>query len=291
VAVTSDDRIGGLGQPILDTEWVADPARRSPLWVEALVILWLLVVYDAVNNLSALRLKSALAHGRSILRIENLLHLNPELSLNAWASAHRALALPMADFYDTAHFVVTLALVALLWWRYPKLYRPLRNTLVLINVVGFVVFWLYPLAPPRMLVGAGFIDVVAVTHAIGSWQVGTLASQANELAAMPSLHVAWSCWSSLAVWRILDGRRWRAVVWAYPVMTAIIVMATANHYFFDCLGGLLTILVAYGLAQLLTALGKRPAVRARLQPIQSRVQSRSKQARDWVQDRSWYPAH
>jgi uncharacterized membrane protein YkvA (DUF1232 family) len=287
VAVTSNDRLGGLGQPIVDTEWVADAPRRSPLWVEALVILWLLVFYDAINNLSSLRLQSALAHGRSILRFENLWHLNPEFTLNVWANAHRAFALPMADFYDTAHFVVTLSLVALLWWRYPKLYRPLRNTLVLINVVGFVVFWLYPLAPPRMLAGAGFIDVVAVTHAIGSWQVGTLASQANELAAMPSLHVAWACWSSLAVWRILDGRRWRAVVLAYPVMTALIVMATANHYFLDCIGGLLTILVAYGLAQLLGVVGRRPAVRAWLQPIQTCT----KRAGDWLRDRSWYPAH
>lgn len=257
MAVTSDDRLGELERPILDTEWSDGPQRRSPLWLEALVIAWLLVIYDAVNNLSALRLKSALAHGRSILRVENLLHFNPELTLNAWANAHRAFALPMADFYDTAHFVITLSLVALLWWRYPKLYRPLRNTLVLINVVGFVVFWLYPLAPPRMLAGAGFIDVVAVTHAIGSWQVGTLASQANELAAMPSLHVAWACWSSLSVWRILAGRRWRAVVVIYPVMTGVIVMATANHYFFDCLGGLLTILVAYGLAKVFSALRNR----------------------------------
>jgi uncharacterized membrane protein YkvA (DUF1232 family) len=261
MAVTSDNRLGAPSPPILDTEWSAGPRRRSPLWVEALVILWLLVFYDAINNLSTLRLPSALAHGRSILRLENTLHLNPELALNAWANLHRVLALPMADFYDTAHFVVTLGLVALLWWRYPNLYRPLRNTLVLINVIGFVVFWLYPLAPPRMLAGSGFIDVVAVTHAIGSWQVGALASQANELAAMPSLHVAWACWSSLAVWRILDGRRWRAVVAVYPVMTAVIVMATANHYFLDCLAGVLTILVAYGLAQLMTLAGK--GIRAR----------------------------
>jgi uncharacterized membrane protein YkvA (DUF1232 family) len=187
------------------------------------------------------------------LHFENVLHLNPELSLNAWAAAHRALALPMADFYDTAHFVVTLAMVALLWWRYPSLYRPLRNSLVLINVIGFLVFWAYPLAPPRMLPTAGFVDVVAVTHALGSWRTSAVASQANELAAMPSLHVAWACWTSFALWRVLASRRWRLLALAYPVMTSLVVIATANHFLLDVVAGLATVAAASGVANLLGA--------------------------------------
>jgi uncharacterized membrane protein YkvA (DUF1232 family) len=250
----------------LDTEWLDQPPQRSPLWVEVLVIVWLCWLYDEINNLSPLRLHTALAHGSSLLHFENIWHLNPERSINAWAALHSAIALPMADFYDTAHFVVTLGLVVLLWWRYPHLYRPLRNTLVLINVVGFLVFWAYPLAPPRMLASAGFVDVVAVTHAWGSWRSGVVASQANELAAMPSLHIAWACWSSLAVWRMLPGRRWRAVVVVYPIMTALIVMATANHYFLDVVGGLATVLVAYWLAKALSTLAQWPSIRAWLLP-------------------------
>jgi uncharacterized membrane protein YkvA (DUF1232 family) len=215
------------------------------------VIVWLCWLYDEINNLSPLRLQAALHHASSILHFETVWHLNPELSLNTWAAAHRALALPMADFYDTAHFAVTLGIVALLWWRYPEQYRPLRNTLVLINVIGFLVFWAYPLAPPRMLPAAGFIDVVAVTHAVGSWRTSAMASQANELAAMPSLHMAWASWSAIAAWRILPGRRWRWAVLIYPAMTALIVMATANHFLLDVVAGLATVLAAGGLALIL----------------------------------------
>jgi uncharacterized membrane protein YkvA (DUF1232 family) len=222
--------------------------------VEALVIVWLCWLYDAMNNLSPLRLHTALSHAVSILHFENVWHLNPELSLNAWAAAHSAIALPMADFYDTAHFVVTLSVVALLWWRYPHLYRPLRNTLVLINVIGFLVFWAYPLAPPRMLPAAGFVDVVAVTHALGSWRTSAMASQANELAAMPSLHIAWACWTSAALWQILRGRRWRGVLFIYPAMTALVVMATANHFLLDVVAGLVTVVAASGGACLLSTL-------------------------------------
>ncbi len=252
MAVTSDNRIR-LRKPIVDTEWL-EPRRRSPLWVEALVILWLCWLYDAMNNLSPLRLRTALGHAVSILHFENVWHLNPELSLNAWAAAHSAIALPMADFYDTAHFVVTLSVVALLWWRYPHLYRPLRNSLVLINVIGFLVFWAYPLAPPRMLPSAGFVDVVAVTHALGSWRTSAMASQANELAAMPSLHMAWACWTTAALWQVLRARRGRPLLLIYPAMTALVVMATANHFLLDVIAGLATVAAAAGLAALLSTL-------------------------------------
>ncbi|MDQ6613426.1 MAG: phosphatase PAP2 family protein [Actinomycetota bacterium] len=248
MAVTSD-RLGRI-RPILDTEWLDEPRRRSPLWVEVLVVVWLCWLYDAISNLSPLRLHAAMAHATSILHFENVWHLNPELSLNTWAAAHRAIALPMADFYDTAHFVVTLGVVAWLWWRHPGLYRPLRNSLVFINVIGFLVFWAYPLAPPRMMYASGFIDVVAVTHAWGSWRTSAVASQANELAAMPSLHVAWACWTSVALWHILGHRRWRILALAYPVMTALVVMATANHFLLDVVAGVATVAAASGVAAL-----------------------------------------
>jgi hypothetical protein len=125
------------------------------------------------------------------------LHLSPELALDHWLASHHTLGLVISDYYDNAHFVVTLSLLALLWWRRADLYRPLRNSLVLMNLLAFAVFWRYPVAPPRML--DGFIDVVSSTHAIGSWHSGALASHANELAAMPSLHIAWAAWCSFAL--------------------------------------------------------------------------------------------
>jgi PAP2 superfamily protein len=222
--------------------------RRPPLWGEALVIASLCWLYDETINISPLRLPTALAHARSVLAFERAWHLDVEFALNGWAAAHRALALPLADFYDTAHFVVTLGLVAVLWWRHPERYRPLRNALVLTNVIGFIVFWAYPLAPPRMLGGVGFVDLVATTHAWGSWHSGALASQANELAAMPSLHIAWACWSAAAVATVARKRatRWLSIL--YPVATAIAVIATANHFLMDVLAGAATAGVAGAVA-------------------------------------------
>jgi hypothetical protein len=215
------------------------------------VLVWLLWAYDAITNLPAEREHEALRHGFAVLHLEQRLHLDPERALNRWLDHHHLLGLLAGDYYDNLHFIVTLGVVGWLWWRHPRQYRPLRTTLVLINVVGFVVYWVYPMAPPRLLPGQHFADIVALTHAIGGWHSGALSKAANQFAAMPSLHLAWASWSALAVWTILRGRRWAWTVWLYPAFTVVVVMATGNHFLSDCVAGVATTavcaLVAYRL--------------------------------------------
>ncbi|HMD56156.1 MAG TPA: phosphatase PAP2 family protein [Solirubrobacteraceae bacterium] len=230
-----------LAEPLIRAPQ-AQSTRRTRWWVEVLAIVWLCWVYDAITNFAPLRVHLALAHARGVLDLERSLHLDPELSLDRWLAGHHTLGLLLSDYYDNAHFIVTLGLLGWLWWRRADIYRPLRNCLVLVNVFGFIVFWLYPVAPPRML--PGFADIVASTHAIGSWHTGALASHANELAAMPSLHIAWAGWCTIALWQISDRRSVRALASAYPLLTAFAVLSTGNHFVLDILGGLLVLVLA-----------------------------------------------
>jgi hypothetical protein len=225
----------------------ARPAReggsvvpRTRWWVEALVIVWLCWVYDAINNLAPLRVHAALAHGWGVLHLERSLGLDPEVALNRWLADHHTLGLLLSDYYDNAHFIVTLGLLGWLWYRRADIYRPLRNVLVAINVLGLAVFWLYPTAPPRLLAGGGFDDVVASTGALGGWHTGPLAAAANQFAAMPSLHMAWAVWCSVVMWS-LSRRLWvRVVAVVYPCVTCVAVLATGNHYLLDVLAGVAT---------------------------------------------------
>jgi PAP2 superfamily len=221
-----------------------DDTRRPHWWAEVLVIVWLCWVYDAINNLAPLRRASAYAHATAALHLEQQLHIDPEATLDHWLAGHHTLALWVSNYYDNAHFAVTLALVGWLWWKYPVLYRPLRTSLVLTNVIALAVFWLYPMAPPRLFDPQRYLDVVASTHAFGSWHAGTLATAANQLAAMPSLHISWAVWSALALSRIFAGRRWTPIVWLYPCVTTLAVLATGNHWVLDVVGGLVVIVVS-----------------------------------------------
>jgi hypothetical protein len=206
--------------------------------VELAVIAFLGWIYDWLQSLAPLRRALAFAHGRAVLSFEQRFGLAPERALNHWLDHHYLLAYVSSDFYDNAIFGVTLGLAAWIWWRRPDLYRPLRNDLVLANLIGFTVFWLYPVAPPRML--PGFIDVVAKVGGLGSWH-STLINSADQLAAMPSMHLAWAVWCSLVAWRLASRGPWRwvagALGTAYPLSTAFVVMGTANHYLLDVAAG------------------------------------------------------
>jgi hypothetical protein len=228
---------------------IAQEPTRTRWWIEVLAIVWLCWIYDAITNLAPLRLHTALAHAREILNAERALHVDPERSLDHWLAAHHAVGVVLSYYYDNAHFVVTLGLLGYTWWRRADIYRPLRNSLVLANVLAFVVFWRFPVAPPRML--PGFTDVVAASHTVGSWHTGALASQANQLAAMPSLHIAWAVWCTLVIWRITS-RRWLRVLGViYPFVTAFAVLSTGNHFVFDIFGGLVTIAASVLIVRLL----------------------------------------
>ncbi len=225
---------------------VPEKVPRPPWWLESLVLVWLLWAYDAISGLAPLRRGVALDHARRVWALEHHLHVAVESSLDHWLAAHHLLGLWLSDYYNNAHFVVTVGLVVWLWWRHPEHYRSLRTGLVLLNVAAFVIYWLYPMAPPRLVPGGRIADVVAVTHAFGSWHSGTLASvsNANQLAAMPSVHVAWALWSAWALWRVFRSRRGAALVWAYPALTTLVVLGTGNHFVVDVLAGVAVTVLA-----------------------------------------------
>jgi hypothetical protein len=243
-------------------ERASDRPARSAWWGELLAVVWLAFLYDVVTGLAPTREALALAHGRSILSLERSLGIDPELALNRWLSAHHTLGAISSYYYDVAHFAATLVLLGWLWLRRADIYRPLRSTLVLINVLGLLVFWLCPVAPPRMLLASGFSDVVAASHTLGSWHSGALAREADQFGAMPSLHLAWAAWCGLAIWRMSArwqqlerrwgrARRWaRALALIYPALTALAVLATGNHYLLDVLAGVATCALAVGLVRL-----------------------------------------
>jgi len=207
---------------------------------ELAVIAVLLVVYDRVRALADVRSSVADAHGWSILHVESVLHLRIEDNLNDWLTQRGLVRVLAVDFYQYLHVSVALAVLVVCYLGRPGVYRPVRNALVLTNVVGLAVFAVYPAAPPRLLPGAGFVDSVA--DAGFSTSHGPIA--ADQYGALPSLHLAWATWVAVAGFALT--RHWapRLLFVAYPVLTAIVVMATGNHYVLDVASGVLLGLAA-----------------------------------------------
>jgi PAP2 superfamily protein len=243
-------------------------ARPSPVG-ELLVVLTLVKVYDRVRALAATRRTQALGNGRDILQVEGHVHLAVERTANLWAAHSPVITLVAATWYQLMHLSVTLlTLAACYWWR-PDLYRRARNSLVTINVVGLIVFWLYPVAPPRLLTGAGFVDL-DVLAGYGTGPAGP--GSPDMYAALPSLHLAWATWSVIVVRHLLpDHPRTRRLVPLYAVTTAAVVIVTGNHYVLDVVSGVAVALIAIGLNGLLDTSTSAPAVARQGRPAPPRA--------------------
>src|SRR5690606_32776898 len=64
-----------------------------------------------------------------------------------------------------------------------------------------------------------------------------LGGMTNQYAAMPSLHVGWALWCGVILWRHGRTRTAKTFAVVYPLVTTIVVMGTANHYFLDAVAG------------------------------------------------------
>jgi hypothetical protein len=246
-----------LPRPAADVPKSADqrqaPARRMPAWArplpEAVLLAALYAAYRSTRNLLGSARGQAVARGQAIERFESRLHLDPERALNHFVAAHPALATICDYEYAAAHFAITLIVMVLLYRRHRPTARRLAAAWYLTNLLALLGFWLYALAPPRLLPGGGFIDTVVVFHTWGSWGTGAVASASNQYAAMPSLHIAWASWCAVGIWQ-LTRRDWvRLLGICYPLATLFVVLGTANHYLVDAVAGLLTLIGGFALTE------------------------------------------
>ncbi|MBT2467116.1 phosphatase PAP2 family protein [Streptomyces sp. ISL-66] len=218
--------------------------RQPPRWWAELLLLGLVyAAYSGGRLLARGDLRLAVEHGLAILRLEELLRIDFERPLNRIFTEQSVLGIPADFVYASLHYLVTPAVLIWLYRRRPAQYRFARTWLMCSTLLGLIGFALVPTCPPRLLDASyGFVDTMARYSGYGWWGGEAsaprgLGSFTNQFAAMPSLHVGWALWCGIALWR--HGRHpvVRALGAAYPAVTALVVMGTANHYFLDAVAG------------------------------------------------------
>ncbi|MFD9035821.1 phosphatase PAP2 family protein [Streptomyces sp. NPDC059567] len=239
--------------------------RKPRWWAELILIAVVYAAYSCGRLLARGDVRSAVDHGLAILDLEKALHLNAEHPLNRLFTETPALGIP-ADFaYASLHYVVTPAVLIWLFRRRPGRYRAARTWLMVSTLLGLIGFTLLPTCPPRLLDARhGFVDTMAQFSSYGWWGAEASAprgmgAMTNQYAAMPSLHVGWALWCGVMLWQYGRTPLLKALGVAYPLLTTVIVMGTANHYFLDAVAGA----AVMGLGLLLTAPALRLADRVR----------------------------
>jgi hypothetical protein len=273
------------------TDVASEPAAasaRSGLrwWKEVAFGVAVYAIYSVVRN----RFGSAggdpgpaFEHARSIIDLQESLHLYFEADLQQWYLDLPAQGLIRGwnVFYGLAHFVVTFGALVWLFRRDPERYPLWRNTLALTTCVAVVGFAAYSLMPPRLLddpgefgacqlyapkaaaadgarAGEGACDeygYVDTVERYGGWiSFGNEGYKdvSNQYAAMPSMHIGWSTWVALVL-APLARRRWtKALAVLYPMLTLFCIVVTANHYWIDGVGGLVCLAAGYAVARAVT---------------------------------------
>lgn len=196
---------------------------------ELALVLGLYALWRIAGRLSVMSVDHALDRGRTVWDLEQGLHLPSELALQQAVLPHPIVVQAANLYYAVAHVpaVILVLLWAFIWHREP--YGRIRNVLALLTGACLLV-QLVPVAPPRLVPDLGFVDTAHLYGQSVYGAVGTGVS--DQLSAMPSVHVGWAVLVGAAV--VLVGTSpWRWVVLAHPVITVVVVAATANHWWLD----------------------------------------------------------
>jgi hypothetical protein len=230
----ADQACDGRGPAVLA------PARDRPTWWhELLLIVVTYALYTLTRNTLPDHERLARHHALDVLRLERRLHIDVERAVNGFVaqSGRHALAVAADNAYSLCHFGVTAGVLVWIYLTHGQSYRTVRTVLLLVTLAGLIGFWLYPLAPPRFLPELGYVDTVVRDGTWASWGSGTIAALSNQVAAMPSIHAAWSVWSAVVVIRYARSPVVKVVAAAYPVAVFLVILGTANHWTLDAAAG------------------------------------------------------
>lgn len=219
----------------------------------------LFVLYSLVAMLpEQARAAAARGHGDSLYALERALHLDVEPALNGWLADQQVLRVLANYEYAVTYVASALALLVWLFLRHPERYRTARNAFVMLNLAGLACFALYPVMPPRLMpADLDFVDTVTNGRTWGSWG-SPLVKHADEFAAVPSLHMAWTLWVGVELARV-KAKRWvQGLNTAHILVTLYVILATANHYLLDAVAAIPFVVVPVCLAE---RIARPPAAR------------------------------
>ena len=190
------------------------------------------------------------AHARPQIEVDRVLGLGAVptvwLQQHLWHGGHHLRWYDYAAWatYASYFFVPTLVL-AVLWWRSRAEFRRLAWMVVALAFAGCATYVLFPAVPPWLAGQEGLLPPVHHVMAVVSartpvisfeplWKRGAL--YANDVAAIPSLHAAYTMLITLFLVDRARSRR-RHFLWLYPVAMAFALVYSGEHYLVDVLLG------------------------------------------------------
>ena len=231
-----------------------------PHWLRELILMGsVYLAYSGIRNLAPDQAGEAQRIARAILDAETVIGLDVEKSLNLFVSDRPWLAIPSIYYYATLHMIITAAVMVWLYRRRPTHYAQARGVLLVMTMIALAGYWLYPLAPPRLMTNGGYVDTAVKFELWGYTPSEAVVSLTNQYAAMPSMHFGWALWVGVVLALLARTRLMRTLGVLYPLGTLAVIVVTANHFVLDAVAALVIFMISPVIVQAFSMARRRIA--------------------------------
>ncbi|MFH8565921.1 phosphatase PAP2 family protein [Streptomyces sp. NPDC017988] len=211
-----------------------DTSVRPPLVRELLLVVGLFLVYKFGRQLANGHTGEAFHNAHRVWDAERTLRLPGEGAVQDALLSGDTLIHVANTYYATVHFPATLLFLVWLYLRRPRHYVWTRRVLAVLTAAALVLHLGFPLAPPRMLDAAHLVDTAQVYGPSVYAAKPATDTMANQFAAMPSLHFGWALMLAIGM-IVATSTRWRWLWLLHPLLTLLVIVGTANHYWLDAI--------------------------------------------------------
>lgn len=231
-------------EPRTESRGAVTQPRPRARWIlaQAALVVGGVVVYFGVRALTVGSVEVAEENARLVVDAERALGIHLE-SVVQEPFEHPGTLQTLANWtYIWGHWPVIIATMLWLAFRHGTALLRLRDAMMVSGAMGMVVFAAFPVAPPR-LADLGLVDTVTETSR--SYRVLQPPDLVNQYAAMPSLHAGWDLLVGIAIVTAAGSIALRLFGFLMPLVMAIAVVVTANHYVLDVIVGVAFVVVGH----------------------------------------------
>lgn len=218
--------------------------RRWP--IEIALFAAMLLIYQGSRALVIGDEGKALRNAIEVIDLEKIFGLHFEASIQGWMLENLHVTQVLNQFYIWAHLPVTALFFVWLYRRRRAAYPFVRNAFFLANILALAVFVLFPVAPPRMMTGEGFVDTLSLISGI-DLHGGNFSGWFNPYAAVPSMHFAYSLMVGVVIAVLSKNLILRVAALMYPALVFVTIVGTANHYVVDAMAGAVVLSAAFAI--------------------------------------------
>lgn len=230
--------------------YISEPTRRFILGFSVFIVFW--IIFDSMKAFPNYRYNTV--HIESIYNAEKNLFGSNGHTPNEFFQQHNS---PFLDILSGVFYLcwipVPLAFAGYLFYKDKTAFLRFSLTFLLVNLLGFIIYYVYPAAPPWYVQHYGFDfnpHTPGNTAGLGRFDSllhvsvfsGLYAKSSNVFAAMPSLHASYPL--IVFYYGIKTRQGWINILFG-AIMVGIWFAAvySSHHYVLDVLAG-----IACGLA-------------------------------------------